>query len=60
MARKLAGDPNLEFVAMPAIAPPEVQIDPETLRKYEEEIEVIYFVFLFFSFWILFNFINFF
>ncbi|OBS58038.1 hypothetical protein A6R68_10834 [Neotoma lepida] len=24
LARKLIGDPNLEFVAMPALAPPEV------------------------------------
>ena len=26
LARKLVGDPNLEFVAMPALAPPEVTI----------------------------------
>lgn len=25
LARKLLGDPNLEFVAMPALAPPEVR-----------------------------------
>ena len=25
LARKLVGDPNLEFVAMPALAPPEVR-----------------------------------
>ena len=41
MARKLVGDPNLELTAMPAIAPPEVQIDPEILKQYEQEIEVI-------------------
>jgi GTP-binding nuclear protein Ran len=40
LARKLAGDPNLEFVAMPALNPPEVHIDPELLKKYEQEIEV--------------------
>lgn len=39
LARKLAGDQNLEFVAMPAIAPPEVQMDPELIKKYELEIE---------------------
>ena len=40
LARKLAGDPNLEFVAMPALDPPEVQMDPELVKKYELEIEV--------------------
>jgi GTP-binding nuclear protein Ran len=39
LARKLAGDANLEFVAMPALNPPEVNIDPELLKKYEQEIE---------------------
>ena len=42
LARKLAGDANLEFVAMPALNPPEVHIDPELLKKYEQEIEVIF------------------
>ena len=40
LARKLAGDPNLEFVAMPALEPPEVQMDPELALKYQQEIEV--------------------
>ena len=40
LARKLAGDANLEFVAMPALEPPEVQMDPEVAKKYELEIEV--------------------
>jgi len=39
LARKLAGDPNLEFVAMPALDPPEIQMDPELVKKYEQEIE---------------------
>jgi GTP-binding nuclear protein Ran len=39
LARKLAGDSNLEFVAMPALDPPEVQMDPELLKQYEKEIE---------------------
>lgn len=40
LARKLIGDPNLEFVAMPALAPPEVQMDPSLAAKYEEELHV--------------------
>ena len=39
MARKLIGDPNLEFVAAPALKPPEVQMDPTLVQKYEKEIE---------------------
>ncbi|KAI0220764.1 GTP-binding nuclear protein gsp1/Ran, partial [Massospora cicadina] len=38
LARKLTGDPNLEFVAAPALAPAEVQIDPATLAQYEREL----------------------
>ena len=37
LARKLIGDPNLEFVAMPALLPPEVQMDPNWQKKVEEE-----------------------
>ncbi len=40
LARKLVGDPNLEFVAMPALAPPEVQMDPSLAKQYEQELEV--------------------
>lgn len=40
LARKLTGDPNLEFVAMPALAPPEVEMDPTTAKIYEQELEV--------------------
>lgn len=39
LARKLIGDPNLEFQAMPALAPPEVTIDAETLLRYEKDLE---------------------
>jgi len=39
LARKLAGDANLEFVASVALEPPEVQMDPELVKKYEQEIE---------------------
>jgi GTP-binding nuclear protein Ran len=31
------GDPNLEFVAMPALLPPEVQMDPQERMKVEQE-----------------------
>ena len=34
--RKLIGDPNLEFVAMPALVPPEVQMDPQWQAKIEQ------------------------
>merc|ERR1712142_95993 len=39
LARKLIGDPNLEFTAMPALLPPETQINPETMKKYEQELK---------------------
>ena len=34
-----SGDPNLEFTAMPALLPPETQINPETMAKYEQELK---------------------
>jgi len=37
LARKLVGDPNLEFVEMPALLPPEVKMDADLAKKYEEE-----------------------
>lgn len=40
LARKLIGDPNLEFVEMPALAPPEVQMDPALAVQYEKELHV--------------------
>ena len=52
LARKLVGDPNLEFVASPALAPPEVQMDPSMLQKYEQELkdaQVIYLQFFLFQ-----------
>ncbi|CAG0914031.1 unnamed protein product [Notodromas monacha] len=39
LARKLIGDPNLEFVAAPAIAPPEIQMDPVWRQKIEDELK---------------------
>ena len=38
LARKLVGDPNLEFVAMPALQPPEVAIDASTIQQYEDDL----------------------
>ena len=40
LARKLVGDPNLEFVEMPALEPPEVTMDPALAQKYEQELQV--------------------
>lgn len=30
---------SLEFVAAPALAPPEVQVDPALIAKYEDELK---------------------
>jgi GTP-binding nuclear protein Ran len=40
LARKLTGHPNLELVAAPALAPPEAQVDPETMMQYQRELEM--------------------
>lgn len=34
-------DPNLEFVASPAYAPPEVSVDPELMQQYQKEFEAV-------------------
>jgi len=39
LARKLTGKPDLEFVASPALAPPEVQVDPAMMEQYNKELE---------------------
>ena len=39
LARKLVGDANLEFVAAPALAPPEVKMDPAMIADYEKELK---------------------
>ncbi|KAJ1347677.1 serine/threonine protein kinase Ran1 [Parelaphostrongylus tenuis] len=49
LARKLLGDPNLEFVATPALAPPESDrchvfhlyftMDPTMIAQYEDDLE---------------------
>ncbi|KAF9427857.1 GTP-binding nuclear protein gsp1/Ran, partial [Entomortierella beljakovae] len=38
LARKLAGKPDLEFVASPALAPAEVHVDAELINRYNEEL----------------------
>lgn len=37
LARKLIGNPGLEFVAAPALAPPEVQVDAQLMQQYDNE-----------------------
>jgi len=39
LARKLAGNQGLEFVASVALAPPEVQIDQEMMNKIQQDAE---------------------
>ncbi|KAK3860478.1 hypothetical protein Pcinc_033469 [Petrolisthes cinctipes] len=39
LARKLIGDPNLEFVAMPALLPPEVVMDPQWQQQIESDLQ---------------------
>jgi GTP-binding nuclear protein Ran len=39
LARKLIGDANLEFTAMPALAPPEVEMSQDMRRQLEQEIQ---------------------
>lgn len=39
LARKLVGNPTLEFVAAPALAPPEVTVDQATLDQYQKEMQ---------------------
>jgi len=39
LARKLVGNQSLEFVASPALAPPEVQVDSALMDAYNAELE---------------------
>lgn len=39
LARKLVGNANLEFVAAPALAPPEVQVDQNLMAQYQQELD---------------------
>jgi GTP-binding nuclear protein Ran len=38
LARMLSGNPNLELVESPALAPPVVQVDPALMAQYEQDI----------------------
>ncbi|KAF0988217.1 hypothetical protein HZS_2699 [Henneguya salminicola] len=40
LAQKLTGNPNLEFVKAPALAPPEVVMNPVLQAQYEEDIKI--------------------
>ncbi|KAG9509387.1 GTP-binding nuclear protein Ran, partial [Fragariocoptes setiger] len=39
LARKLMGDASLEFVAMPALQPPEITMDPQWTARLEQEMQ---------------------
>ncbi|KAF9910489.1 GTP-binding nuclear protein gsp1/Ran [Lobosporangium transversale] len=39
LARKLSGNPGLEFVASPALAPAEVSIDAALMQQYKQELD---------------------
>jgi len=39
LARKLTGSPSLEFVASPALAPPELTVDADTMAQYQKELD---------------------
>lgn len=41
LARKLVGNPALEFAAAPALAPPEVQVDQNLMEQYNKELETV-------------------
>jgi len=39
LTRKLTGEAELEFVEMPALQPPEVQIDPMLQKQFEKDLQ---------------------
>lgn len=39
LARKLCGEAELEFVEMPALQPPEVNIDPALQKQFEKDLQ---------------------
>lgn len=39
LARKLVGNSTLEFVAAPALAPPEATVDAALLEQYQKEMQ---------------------
>merc|ERR1711881_788179 len=40
LARKITGDPNLEFVCMPALKPAEVILDDKLKEQYEKNLKL--------------------
>ena len=40
IARSILNDPNLQFISAPAYLPPEVQLDPELIQQYENELQI--------------------
>ncbi|KAJ1658505.1 GTP-binding nuclear protein gsp1/Ran [Dispira simplex] len=40
LARKLVGDPNLQFTAAPALQPPTAQVDPTLMEQYKKELDL--------------------
>ncbi|KAJ2680976.1 GTP-binding nuclear protein gsp1/Ran [Coemansia spiralis] len=40
LTRKLTGEPDIEFVEAPALAPPEVHVDDELMERYRDEMNV--------------------
>eukprot|EP00842_Homolaphlyctis_polyrhiza_P005187 jgi/Hompol1/566/HPOL_005356-RA len=40
LARKLAGNASLDFVAAPALLPPEVEIDPTLIQQNEQDLQI--------------------
>ncbi|KAJ2084403.1 GTP-binding nuclear protein gsp1/Ran [Coemansia sp. RSA 988] len=41
LARKLTGEPDLDFVEAPALQPPEVTVDHNLMMQYNKEMEVV-------------------
>lgn len=39
LARKLVGNPQLDFVGAPALLPPEIQVDAELMKQYQNEMD---------------------
>lgn len=39
LARKITGEAGLQFVEAPALAPPEVKVDPHLMAQYEQDLD---------------------
>jgi len=40
LARQLSGNPNLELVEAPALAPPVVAVDPTLMAEYQKDMDM--------------------